>query len=168
MKLGNFKFYLQICFFVLYNFSVFAEDQVLSTPLINLNELKPSFEDIEEINEDRSSSEIIKYKKKDTLKTNLSSAKFIGLDKNIITKFSTNQKRVQNRKQLISCIQQKVSQINSTSFFNNCLKLNIPVGRIKTMDNVFDNPVAKEMILKEKIGNQETKRIASIAFTITC
>ncbi len=95
-------------------------------------------------------------------------SKFIGLDKNIITKFSTNQKRVQNRKQLISCIQQKVSQINSTSFFNNCLKLNIPVGRIKTMDNVFDNPVAKEMILKEKIGNQETKRIASIAFTITC
>ncbi len=81
MKLGNFKFYLQICFFVLYNFSVFAEDQVLSTPLINLNELKPSFEDIEEINEDRSTSEIIKYKKKDTLKTNLSSAKFIGLDK---------------------------------------------------------------------------------------
>ena len=44
----------------------------------------------------------------------------------------------------------------------------IKAQKIGTMDNVFDNPVAKEMILKEKIGNQETKRIASIAFTITC
>ena len=42
MRLGN-KFFFLIFFFI-YN-SSFAEDKIVSTPLINLNEIKPSFEE---------------------------------------------------------------------------------------------------------------------------
>ena len=58
MKLGNSKF---ILFFLLFFYcsSFFAEDKILSSPLINLNELKPSFEEEDEIN-DKSINNTIK------------------------------------------------------------------------------------------------------------
>ena len=47
MQLGNNKFILSIIF-LLFNYSnSFSEDKILSAPLINLNELKPSFEEID-------------------------------------------------------------------------------------------------------------------------
>ena len=81
MKLGNYKFI--ILFFILpfYNLTSLAEDKVSTSPLINLNELKPSFEEVEDSINDITSNEIIKDKKKISPKNNLSSAKFIGLDK---------------------------------------------------------------------------------------
>jgi|TARA_Y100000816_G_scaffold60909_1_gene40178 hypothetical protein len=81
MKLGNCK--IIISFFILsfYGLAVFAEEKVLSSPLINLNELKPSFEEVEESNDGLTSNEFIKNKKKDLPQKNVSSAKLIGLDK---------------------------------------------------------------------------------------
>ena len=93
-------------------------------------------------------------------------AKFIGLDNEILIKFDSNQKRVENRLELLTHIQHKVSSMNSAHFFNSCIELNIPIGEVKTMKDVFKNPVAKKMVLEEKIKNQQTKRIATIAFTI--
>tara|TARA_B100001250_G_scaffold348802_1_gene319660 strand:+ start:450 stop:893 length:444 start_codon:yes stop_codon:yes gene_type:complete len=58
-----------------------AEDKVLSSPLINLNELKPSFEEVEDSSNYKISKEVIKSKKKISPKNKLSSARFIGLDK---------------------------------------------------------------------------------------
>ena len=46
MKLGSkINFFLTL-FFLSYNFS-YAEEKIKSTPLINLNEIKPSFEESE-------------------------------------------------------------------------------------------------------------------------
>jgi hypothetical protein len=81
MKLGNSKFILSIFFFFFYYPSLFAEDKILSTPLINLNELKPSFEEIDNSTDDIVSNDSIKDKKEILPKNNSSSAKFIGLDK---------------------------------------------------------------------------------------
>ena len=81
MKLGNSKFVLSIFFFFFYYLSLFAEDKILSTPLINLNELKPSFEEIDNSTDDIVSNDSIKDKKEILPKNNSSSAKFIGLDK---------------------------------------------------------------------------------------
>jgi hypothetical protein len=81
MKLGNSKFILSIFFFFFYYLSLFAEDKILSTPLINLNELKPSFEEIDNSTDDIVSNDSIKDKKEILPKNNSSSAKFIGLDK---------------------------------------------------------------------------------------
>ena len=81
MKLGSKKLIVLIFSFLFnYSFSI-AEDKILSTPLINLEELKPSFEEVDDSIKDVTNNESIKNKKKVFPKNNLSSAKFIGLDK---------------------------------------------------------------------------------------
>ena len=46
MKLGNFNFFFVCLFFILANtFFCFAEDKIESVPLINLEELSPTFEE---------------------------------------------------------------------------------------------------------------------------
>ena len=82
MKLGKIK--LAIYFFVLSSFlSLKAEDKILSAPIINLEKLEPSYENLE--NEKETISETntsikkrnIKNKKKDNIKF----VNIIGLDK---------------------------------------------------------------------------------------
>ena len=81
MKLGSYRFALSFFFLLFYNLISLAEDKVSTSPLINLNELKPSFEEVEDSNNEIISNEVIKDKKKILPQNNLSSAKFIGLDK---------------------------------------------------------------------------------------
>jgi len=80
MQLGNkFSFFLILYFFSI-NFS-FAEDKIVSTPLINLDKIKPSFEESNERNENLKSGKQIKEKKKSNISINSSHAILIGLDK---------------------------------------------------------------------------------------
>ena len=81
MKLGSYRFILSFLFLFFYNLTSLAEDKVSTSPLINLNELKPSFEEVEDLSNNTISNEVIKNKKKNLSKNNLSSAKLIGLDK---------------------------------------------------------------------------------------
>ena len=63
MRAGNNFIFLLLGVF--FNSSIcFAEEKIISSPLINLNEIKPSFEDIEEMKKDYGANEIIKNKKK--------------------------------------------------------------------------------------------------------
>ena len=59
----------------------FGQDKILSSPLINLDELKPSFEETDETSNINSNSEGILKNKKIFLLNNQPFAKFIGLDK---------------------------------------------------------------------------------------
>ena len=81
MKLGSYRFTLSFFLLLFYNLTSFAEDRVSTSPLINLNELKPSFEEEEDSSNDTISNIVIKDKKKTLQKNNLSSVKLIGLDK---------------------------------------------------------------------------------------
>mgnify|MGYP001253590069 CR=1 FL=1 len=81
MKLGNNRIILSIFISLFYCQTTFSEDKIITAPLINLNELKPSFEEVEDLSNDTISNEVIKDKKKILIKSNSSSAKFIGLDK---------------------------------------------------------------------------------------
>tara|TARA_B100000579_G_scaffold400599_1_gene382411 strand:- start:2193 stop:2705 length:513 start_codon:yes stop_codon:yes gene_type:complete len=82
MKLGNKSIILTIFLIFFFNTISISEDKILSTPLINLNKLKPSFEDPNEVINESNNKELIKNKKK-TFKNNTKkiSAKFFGLDK---------------------------------------------------------------------------------------
>ena len=81
MKLGNKTIFLTLLLFNFFYSSSSAEDKITSTPLLNLNELKPSFEELEKINENVSSSEKIKVKKSKKTKSQSPHAILIGLDK---------------------------------------------------------------------------------------
>ena len=80
MTLGNKKNLLIIFITLFFSFS-FAEDKIISSPLINLEKIKPSFEEVESVRENLTNNELIKNKKKTLSNYNSSSASFIGLDK---------------------------------------------------------------------------------------
>ena len=78
MKLGNNIYY--ILFFFLLMPNNFAEDVITTSPLINLDEIKPSFEDVEEKSE-KEVRKNLKEKKKESINLDSAHAVLIGLDK---------------------------------------------------------------------------------------
>ncbi len=80
MKVGNKICYLLFFFFLCLGSFLKAEDKISSSPLINLNKIKPSFEEPENNNENAPST-IIKKKKETKAVSSSSHAILIGLDK---------------------------------------------------------------------------------------
>ena len=79
MRLGN-KFFLIIVFYFLsFNFSI-SEDKIVTSPLINVEKIKPSFEELNEENDTVTSKQNLK-EKKNTKILKSSQAILIGLDK---------------------------------------------------------------------------------------
>jgi len=79
MKLGNKAIFILIFFSYFYSHSS-AEDKITSTPLINLDQIKPSFEEIDEKEDLVLKNNKIKTKEKNVINSS-SSATLIGLDK---------------------------------------------------------------------------------------
>ena len=79
MKLGNKIFQIIILFFFLFNF-LKADEKIATTPLINIEEIKPSFEELVDENEKISLSQNLK-EKNSTENLKSSQAILIGLDK---------------------------------------------------------------------------------------
>ena len=80
MKVGSNLSKTFLCFVLLSNF-LYAEEKISSTPLLNLNELKPSFEEIDETKETSTLNQSLKQKKKTLKNKKNSHAVLIGLDK---------------------------------------------------------------------------------------
>ena len=69
MKLGNLKkFFFAFIFFLISNLTVFAEDKIQVVPLINLEELSPTFEEDKDELENIEDKNIISKKKKNISK----------------------------------------------------------------------------------------------------
>jgi hypothetical protein len=80
MKLGN-KIIFFIILFFLQNNSTIAEDKISSTPLLNLNKIKPSFEDTNSERENFTTNQNLKKKKLLDVTIKTPHAVLIGLDK---------------------------------------------------------------------------------------
>ena len=79
MNLGNRFFLILILLFYSTNFS-YSEEKISTSPLLNVEEIKPSFEELEEVNETVPSNKNLK-EKKETANIKSSQAILIGLDK---------------------------------------------------------------------------------------
>ncbi len=79
MKLGNKIYIIFILCLISFNFSS-SEEKIVTSPLINIEKIKPSFEELNEENEKVSSNKNL-IKKKSILKLESSQAVLIGLDK---------------------------------------------------------------------------------------
>ena len=78
MRLGN-RSYLLLSFFLIFFNFLYAEEKITTSPLINVDDIKPSFEELDN-NEDNSSTLNLKEKKSEKV-LNSSQAILIGLDK---------------------------------------------------------------------------------------
>ncbi len=90
---------------------------------------------------------------------------YLGLEELVDNeKFNTNQQRVKNRNELHKELQSRIEILESNAILIWAEENNVPCGKIKTLNEVLDNQNIKPLIKSEKIENQETKRITSIAF----
>ena len=80
MKLGNKIFSILILIFFSFSLLI-ADEKITSTPLINIDKITPSFDEIEEENENISTKQNIKEKKSNVTKLKSSQVVLIGLDK---------------------------------------------------------------------------------------
>lgn len=92
--------------------------------------------------------------------------KIIDLEDNIVNEFKHNQQRLKNRTKLMQLINEKTELINSNKLLKKCKENYIPIGKIKRISEVLNSSLANEMTLEEKINNQTTKRIKTVAFKL--
>ncbi len=70
------------------------------------------------------------------------------------SKFSTNQSRVENRKELNQIIQKRISRLIADTIINDFNYAKIPAGRIQNLEQVFEMDEAKELLVQssDRIG----------------
>jgi len=83
-----------------------------------------------------------------------------------LTNLHTNALRVKQRKALIKELARCFKCVNRDEILEKFITHNIPAGAIRSIDEVFENPAAIDLIREEVIDGQQTKRVSSIAFTI--
>ena len=79
MILGNKIFFILVFLIISKNYLI-AEDKITTSPLINIEKIKPSFETLEDENENTSKKQDLKAKK-EKIRLKSSQAVLIGLDK---------------------------------------------------------------------------------------
>ena len=75
------RYNLSLIIFLIFNFKVLANEKITTTPLINLDQIKPSYEASDQKEEDRSNNKNFKNKIKKNKLSNKPHAILIGLDK---------------------------------------------------------------------------------------
>jgi crotonobetainyl-CoA:carnitine CoA-transferase CaiB-like acyl-CoA transferase len=81
-------------------------------------------------------------------------------------RFSSNTSRVENRIELHAILQQEFRKTTCDDFETIALESGIPYGRVRNMKEVFERDAAVQNVLEEIIDGNETKRMASVAFSI--
>lgn len=82
-------------------------------------------------------------------------------------RFSHNVARLKHRSELDSLIRDSLQEMDADVFESACDRHKVPVGRIKSMDEVLQSASAQAMIREEIIDGKLSKRLSSIAFTMT-
>ena len=139
MRLGNRSFFFLLAFIQFFITSSSAEDRIISAPLINLEKLKPSFEEEEDDSVNESlNNQVIINKKNDLSKNNSSSVKLIGLDK-ITAKTSEIEINLGETKKFgpLEIKVLKCGKINSNNSDNNVAYLQVKDLSVNQNEKVF-------------------------------
>ena len=112
---NNFKIFFILIFFSISSF-LHAEQKITTSPLVNIEKIKPSFEDLQEEKENISSSDI-KEKRKTLNNVNAPHAELIGLDK--ITAKSTKLIVYFNKLKRFGPLEIKILQCGKVKKHNN-------------------------------------------------
>jgi crotonobetainyl-CoA:carnitine CoA-transferase CaiB-like acyl-CoA transferase len=76
--------------------------------------------------------------------------------------FKTNALRVQNRQKLLDILRSPILSFRRDDLLELLKQNNVPAAAMRTMPEVFENPLAKNMIL----ANGEEKRVKTVAFRL--
>ena len=79
-------------------------------------------------------------------------------------RFVTNKNRVLNRKELENILANEIIKYKSNDLLNKLHQKYVPVAKIKSIDEVFENDNTKPLILSETIDGKVTKRVKTAVF----
>jgi crotonobetainyl-CoA:carnitine CoA-transferase CaiB-like acyl-CoA transferase len=79
-------------------------------------------------------------------------------------RFLHNQDRVQHRAALAEVLSTSIGQRQSDELLQKLEALHVPAGKIRDLQEVFQDAAAQQLVRRERIDNQDTARITSIAF----
>ncbi len=83
-------------------------------------------------------------------------------------KFAKNQDRVKNKKEILSILQNLISEYSREEILNIFQEKRIPAGGVFNMKEAFEVPESQDMILHGKYNNsKDIKGVKSVAFTTT-
>ena len=80
------------------------------------------------------------------------------------SRFCSNMERVKNREVLFNYIASVISMKTCAHIISSLLEVNVPVAKIKALDEVFADPKALILVNEEQINGQNTRRVSQIAF----
>lgn len=79
-------------------------------------------------------------------------------------RFVHNQQRIQNRGILFKLLKTLIWQMDSEQLLSKLHLKRVPCAKVKTLDEVFNEERAQNLVLSENIDGVDTKRVQSIAF----
>jgi crotonobetainyl-CoA:carnitine CoA-transferase CaiB-like acyl-CoA transferase len=82
-------------------------------------------------------------------------------------KFSTNQTRVANRTELAEILLRKIALLDSAQLLDTLDKAHVPGALIKTIEEVFADEQARNLVREEVIDGKNTRRVSSVIFKIS-
>lgn len=83
--------------------------------------------------------------------------------------FENNYQRVKNRVSLLGHLQRAFKLLNHKEFYEQCHALQIPIGKVRNLEEVFQLPAAQALVLAqtEKEDNKISKRVKTAVFKIS-
>lgn len=93
--------------------------------------------------------------------------KFLELSGNLLSKFCDNLMRVNNRSQLNEILQNSFGEVEFNVLSSNFLKLDIPFGEIKNIEEVFEEKEAQNLVVEEYLEGDILKSVKTISFNIS-
>jgi crotonobetainyl-CoA:carnitine CoA-transferase CaiB-like acyl-CoA transferase len=82
-------------------------------------------------------------------------------------KFKTNPLRVSHREELYNELTSVIKTCKTDLLLDQLLAEHVPAGKIKDLQAVFKENRAQQLVREENIGGLTTKRVSSVAFTIS-
>jgi len=80
--------------------------------------------------------------------------------------YKTNIERVKNRLTLAEELRASFKVLVAKDILVRCHQHFVPIGQVRNMQEVFEQPIAQEMILEETIDGLPTKRVRTAVFKI--
>lgn len=82
-------------------------------------------------------------------------------------RFLTNNQRIKHRKELYELLKMQIVKQERTTLLQKLLTRQVPAGAIHDMSEVFDLPIAQNMILTETLADgTQTQRVKTVVFVI--
>ena len=79
-------------------------------------------------------------------------------------RFKNNQDRVVNRVALFELLERPVADRDAEELLSTLQKVNVPAGKVRDLEEVFDDPLSQRLIIEEDIDGTPTRRVKSVLF----